>query len=464
MFGKSKVTKQQIAIIYKSKYFDPQWYLEQNADINRKKIDPALHYLKYGWKELRAPSREFDIVEYQQQYPECKICPLIFEHNRNEDVYLSIVAIMKNEAPYVKEWIEYHLLVGVDRFYIYDNESTDNLKEVLQPYIETGIVIYTYWPGRKEEGVQGKAYENMILKYKDNNRWVGIIDADEFILPMKDKDLKEFLKKYEKCVGVGINWIMYDSNNHFHKPNGGILENYTRVRKIYDNDYNARMKSIVNPRKVQAPEGHNSIYKENLLAVDEYYRPIRVGDKKDIFSVDKIRINHYWSKSYEEYSKKIKKPRCNGIFLTENKSQYNFINYTYDYSIMRYVIRMSGKSVIKEIVRYVICIIKNAFLKDREPKCINRENCSICDILEQSKYFNKRYYDKKYKLKNRELRSSEHYITEGWKLGYNPSKYFDTNAYLEAYPDIKKANMCPLYHYLNWGKKEGRKAFPVKSR
>ena len=34
-------------------------------------------------------------------------------------VYLSIVAISKNEAPYIKEWIEYHKLVGVERFYFY---------------------------------------------------------------------------------------------------------------------------------------------------------------------------------------------------------------------------------------------------------------------------------------------------------------------------------------------------------
>ena len=46
---------------------------------------------------------------------------------------LAIVAIMKNEAPYVKEWLDYYLAAGVNHFYIYDNESPDNMKDVLQP-------------------------------------------------------------------------------------------------------------------------------------------------------------------------------------------------------------------------------------------------------------------------------------------------------------------------------------------
>ena len=60
--------------------------------------------------------------------------------------YLAICAIAKNEGPYFKEWIEWHLNHGVDKFYIYDNESTDDTKSILEPYIKRGIVDYKYWP------------------------------------------------------------------------------------------------------------------------------------------------------------------------------------------------------------------------------------------------------------------------------------------------------------------------------
>ena len=58
--------------------------------------------------------------------------------------YLAICAIAKDEGPYLKEWIEWHLKNGVEKFYIYDNGSKDDTTTVLKPYIEKGIVEYTY--------------------------------------------------------------------------------------------------------------------------------------------------------------------------------------------------------------------------------------------------------------------------------------------------------------------------------
>ncbi len=52
---------------------------------------------------------------------------------------------MKNEGAYIKERIEYHKIVGVERFYLYDNGSTDETKKVLEPYIKDGSVIYCYY-------------------------------------------------------------------------------------------------------------------------------------------------------------------------------------------------------------------------------------------------------------------------------------------------------------------------------
>ncbi|MDE5835564.1 MAG: glycosyltransferase family 2 protein, partial [Paramuribaculum sp.] len=50
------------------------------------------------------------------------------------EYYLAVCAIAKNEGPYFKEWIDWHLSMGVEKFYIYDNGSDDNTAEVLKPY------------------------------------------------------------------------------------------------------------------------------------------------------------------------------------------------------------------------------------------------------------------------------------------------------------------------------------------
>lgn len=60
------------------------------------------------------------------------------------------------------------------------------------------------------------------------------------------------------------------------------------------------------------------------------------------------------------------------------------------------------------------------------------------------------------------LSPAVHYMTIGWKKGYNPSPDFDGNQYLKNYPDVEKAGINPLLHYVYHGKKEGRKITPVK--
>ena len=93
---------------------------------------------------------------------------------------LSVVAILKNEAPYLKEWLDYHLLAGVDHFYLYDNESPDNQAEVAAPYVEAGLVDYFPAPGK---AAQMFTYYDAVKRFKFFSRYIAIIDGDEFIFP-----------------------------------------------------------------------------------------------------------------------------------------------------------------------------------------------------------------------------------------------------------------------------------------
>ncbi|NEP44421.1 MAG: glycosyltransferase family 92 protein, partial [Okeania sp. SIO2H7] len=67
--------------------------------------------------------------------------------NQNrEKCQLSICAIMKNEGAYLLEWLEFHKLVGVERFYLYNNNSRDNTVELISPYVDREIVVFHDWP------------------------------------------------------------------------------------------------------------------------------------------------------------------------------------------------------------------------------------------------------------------------------------------------------------------------------
>ena len=71
-------------------------------------------------------------------------------------------------------------------------------------------------------------------------------------------------------------------------------------------------------------------------------------------------------------------------------------------------------------------------------------------IIESSKLFNAKWYAKKY-LRKSNIRASEHYLTNGWKNGFDPSPHFSSDAYIEANPEVQK-NLCPLLHYEITGK------------
>jgi len=93
---------------------------------------------------------------------------------------LAVVASLKNEGHYVKEWLDYHLLAGVEHFYLYDHESTDNYSEVIKPYVDAGLVTNVVYPDNQSLFV---AYNGAVSKLKFECRYLALIDGDEFIYP-----------------------------------------------------------------------------------------------------------------------------------------------------------------------------------------------------------------------------------------------------------------------------------------
>ena len=232
---------------------------------------------------------------------------LNYINNDKPKDYVSILATIKNEAPYIKEWIEYHRMIGVDRFYIYDNDSTDNIKEVLKDYIKSGIVIYNFFSGI---GKQLDIYEDGINRYGANTFWMAIIDLDEFIVPAKSYDIITFLKDYEQYPAIAVNWIQFDGNNHIKKPEGLVIENYKRAF-LPEHPLNQITKSIVQPKYVyEYLDAHHFQY-TNGMAVNENFEYSTGRDMPN--SINKIRINHYATKSLEEYKQKINKKDNDGI-------------------------------------------------------------------------------------------------------------------------------------------------------
>lgn len=267
-------------------------------------------------------------------------------------VYLSIACMAKNEGPYLREWLEYHRMLGVERFYLYDNESEDDTTEILKPYIEEGLVAYHFTPG---QSMMFPSYADAIYRCQEQSRWLAFIDLDEFLVPKQHDDLREFLKDYEQYPGLGVNWIVFDSGGHETRPteHGGLVTaNYTRIRS--DRNYDGKqsyltVKSIVDPTQVLGmPSAHFAAYRDGKSAVNENFEPIS-GVFSRVNSTEKIQLNHYFTKSKEEYVKRLEKGRCD----TKQAKVYreedvNFKSTSNDYAIQRFVPRLMQALGIKE--------------------------------------------------------------------------------------------------------------------
>lgn len=231
--------------------------------------------------------------------------------------YLSVCAIAKNEGPYFKEWIEWHLNHGVDKFYIYDNESTDDTKDILQSYIESGVVEYKYWPGYRR---QLAAYDDCLANYRFSSRWIAFIDLDEFIVPVKDESIPDFLKRFETFAAVEINWLVYGSGGNKTKSPGTMMERF-RFHAKPDHYLNRHVKSIVNPRGVFTMIGCHEAAKISGFIADSHGQPVKKNFREREPQQDIIRINHYAVRSYEEFLEKQARGRASGTQTTV-KSEY----------------------------------------------------------------------------------------------------------------------------------------------
>lgn len=61
--------------------------------------------------------------------------------------YLAACLVFKDAASYLDEWIRFHQRVGIEHFYLYDNDSSDDYATVIQPFLARGEVTLCQWPG-----------------------------------------------------------------------------------------------------------------------------------------------------------------------------------------------------------------------------------------------------------------------------------------------------------------------------
>jgi hypothetical protein len=224
---------------------------------------------------------------------------------------LAVCAIFRDEARYLAEWVTFHRIQGVERFYLYDNRSTDDWRSELAPEIASGVVVVADWP---QEPGQMSAYDDCIERHRTDARWIAMIDIDEFLFSPSGALLPEVLRRFDAHPGVAVNRRFFGTNGHRRPADGLVTESYP-MRSRDDDPSNVLVKCIVYPRMtLGAQSAHYFRFRGNPVAEDG--APCLLMTREPA-TADLLRINHYYAKSEEEFQHKSVSPRADSGTVTD---------------------------------------------------------------------------------------------------------------------------------------------------
>ncbi|MDF1855603.1 glycosyltransferase family 2 protein [Pseudooceanicola sp.] len=139
-----------------------------------------------------------------------------------------IVGCMKNEAPYIIEWVAYHRAIGFDNFLIYTNDCSDGTDKILQRLDAMGIVQHRDndgWTGNSpQQFALDAALNEPVLK---NAEWIAHIDVDEFVnIRCGNGTLDDFFERVSHATNVAMTWRLFGHNGVTRYADEFVIEQF----------------------------------------------------------------------------------------------------------------------------------------------------------------------------------------------------------------------------------------------
>ncbi|WP_081368908.1 glycosyltransferase family 92 protein [Granulibacter bethesdensis] len=226
----------------------------------------------------------------------------------------AVCLVVRDEAQDILEWVAFHSAVGFDTQIIFDNCSTDETPRLLQAISKIVDVRVIPWQNRGAL-YQENAYLTAASIFRKEFEWMAFIDSDEFFIPELPVSLEKYLQAFPNAGGIAVNWALYGSNNHQQSPDGFIIKNFTR-RSESSFFPNRHIKSLVRPESiVSAGNPHffnlDAPYFTASGAPLEWFKNEHGVMLKGVSASEPdykgARINHYFTKSFEHWKKKVKR-------------------------------------------------------------------------------------------------------------------------------------------------------------
>ena len=224
--------------------------------------------------------------------------------------YCAVCCMAKDEEPFIREWVAYHLLLGFDHCIVVDDASARPVAGLLDGWATPDLVTVV-----RHETPQGQnaTYERCLERFGGDFFWMAFLDVDEFIRcanpwpGMADAqwagqaDIRAVLGAYEPYGAVGVNWRMFSWSGHDRRPAGLVMDNY--IQCLGDDMH---VKSVVRPAAVRScATPHSFCLRPGWSAVDAGRFPLPDGFPFAVPQTRLLAVNHYYFKSREDFRQKV---------------------------------------------------------------------------------------------------------------------------------------------------------------
>lgn len=224
----------------------------------------------------------------------------------NPEKYSAVCLLIRDENQYLEEWVRHYIDLGVDLICIYDNgidESVSDVIYALEEDIQDRIDIIPYHDINTTT-LQQDVCNDFIDRYRDKVRWAAFVDSDEFIELVEDGGINDFLKGYEEHGSVFMNWVMHTANGQEVQTEGTVRERFTEeFQEPKNHIYRYQGKEFIQIYKVDTMVRYHAVFLRDAgMYINEN------------LNMDIIKLRHYYTKSLEEWERKISRGSCDSTY------------------------------------------------------------------------------------------------------------------------------------------------------
>lgn len=217
---------------------------------------------------------------------------------------LSAVLLIRDEGEYLPEWLAWHLGQGVEHFYLYDDSREGPIRSYLGEYDSYCTVRDAV---RYRFHLQLEAYLDALRRFGGETEWMAFLDTDEFLRVTDGGTLPGLLEELPGPAAVLAPWVVYNADGQILKKPGSVRERFRRTVPWLRGM--PHWKSIVRPEQVISMAAHHPA----RLKPGAYMADTSGARRDTDFSglpADRLVVDHYYTKSYEEWLDRLPKGSC----------------------------------------------------------------------------------------------------------------------------------------------------------